>query len=146
MPRLTIALAILCFASAAQAQTPQQRAHMQRQAEIRRHNYAQAEAIRLLFGPNGLPALTRPADPWNARGYGYRGGMNYSGTNSPYGPGYNPSLRSPSFPHRYGNGSGYGGNGYYGTNGMNYYGTNNPYGPGYNPSVRSPSFNHRYRY
>ena len=45
--------------------TAQQQAHSARQAEIRRQNYAKQEAVRLLFGPQGLPALTKPSDPWN---------------------------------------------------------------------------------
>jgi hypothetical protein len=45
--------------------TSQQQAHAARQAEIRRQNYAKQEAVRLLFGPQGIPALTRPSDPWN---------------------------------------------------------------------------------
>jgi hypothetical protein len=43
----------------------QQQAHAALRAEIRRQNYAKQEAVRLLFGPQGLPALTRPSDPWN---------------------------------------------------------------------------------
>jgi hypothetical protein len=58
--------AILLSVAPAQAQyTTQQQAHLARQAEIRRQNYNQQEAIRLLFGPQGIPALTRPSDPWN---------------------------------------------------------------------------------
>ncbi len=45
--------------------TVQQQAHAARLAEIRRQNYAKQEAVRLLFGPQGIPALTRPSDPWN---------------------------------------------------------------------------------
>jgi hypothetical protein len=45
--------------------TAQQQAHTARQAEIRRQNYAKQEAVLLLFGPQGIPALTRPSDPWN---------------------------------------------------------------------------------
>lgn len=55
-------------------------AHAQHVRQILQENYAQEEAIRLLFGPQGIPALMRPADPWNAyrpryggRGYPYRG-------------------------------------------------------------------------
>jgi hypothetical protein len=71
MRNFTIAgvVLLLCFAVApAHAQSGrsrQQQAHDARRAEIRRHNDAQQEAIRLLFGPQGLPALTRPSDPWN---------------------------------------------------------------------------------
>jgi hypothetical protein len=65
---------IACFAvillsvAPAQAQsTAKRQAHAARQAEIRRQNYAKQEAVRLLFGPQGIPALTRPSDPWNYR-------------------------------------------------------------------------------
>jgi hypothetical protein len=47
------------------AQTQQQKAYAARIREARTRNYAQQEAIRLLFGPQGIPALTRPSDPWN---------------------------------------------------------------------------------
>ncbi len=43
----------------------QRQAYIARQQEITRQNYAKQEAIRLLFGPQGIPALTRPSDPWN---------------------------------------------------------------------------------
>jgi hypothetical protein len=65
---------IACFAvillsvapAIAQSQgTGSQQAHAARQAEIRQQNYAKQEAVRLLFGPQGIPALTRPSDPWN---------------------------------------------------------------------------------
>jgi hypothetical protein len=56
---------LLLGAAPAGAQTIQQRAYSPRQAEIRRQNYNQQEALRLLFGPQGIPALTRPSDPWN---------------------------------------------------------------------------------
>jgi hypothetical protein len=59
------AVVLLSVAPAHAQYTSQERAHADRQAEIRRQNYAQQEAIRLLFGPQGLPALTRPSDPWN---------------------------------------------------------------------------------
>ncbi len=68
MSKLLLAglVGILLSVAPARAQSPsgystrteiQQRAHAARMAEIRRHNYAQQEAIRLLFGPQGLPAL-----------------------------------------------------------------------------------------
>ena len=61
-----VLLAVLLLGAApAGAQTYQPRVYTGRQAEIRRQNYAQQEAIRLLFGPQGIPALTRPSDPWN---------------------------------------------------------------------------------
>jgi hypothetical protein len=65
---------IVCFAmiflsvapAIAQSQgTGSQQAHAARQAEVRRQNYAKQEAVRLLFGPQGIPALTRSSDPWN---------------------------------------------------------------------------------
>jgi hypothetical protein len=59
------AIVLLSVAPARAQYTTQQRAHTARQAEIRRQNYAQQEAIRLLFGPQGIPALTRPSDSWN---------------------------------------------------------------------------------
>jgi len=52
--------------------TTQQQAHSARQEEIRRQNYAQQEALRLLFGPQGIPSLTRPSDHWNFRWPNYR--------------------------------------------------------------------------
>jgi hypothetical protein len=65
---------IACFAvilpsvAPAHAQsTIQRQAHAARQAEIRRQNYSRQEAVRLLFGPQGIPALTRPSDSWNYR-------------------------------------------------------------------------------
>jgi hypothetical protein len=67
-----IASKIACFAvfllsvAPARAQsTAQRQAHAARQAEIRRQNYARQEAVRLLLGPQGIPALTRPSDPLN---------------------------------------------------------------------------------
>lgn len=72
MRRLLI-LAALLATTPAYAQSPEaMRARAIRRAEIARRNWSQQEAMRLLFGPNGIPALTRPADPWNARGYYYR--------------------------------------------------------------------------
>ena len=59
------AVVLLSVAPAHAQYTAQQRAHAARQAEIGRQNDAQQEAIRLLFGPRGIPALTRPSDPWN---------------------------------------------------------------------------------
>jgi hypothetical protein len=84
MSKLLLAglVGILLSVAPARAQSPsgystqteiQQRAHAARMAEIRRHNYAQQEAIRLLFGPQGLPALTRPSDAWNAGRMRFRG-------------------------------------------------------------------------
>ena len=72
MRRTTIAcFAVILLAVApanAQSQgTAQQQAYAARQAEIMRQNYAKQEAVRLLFGPQGIPALTRPSDPWNYR-------------------------------------------------------------------------------
>jgi hypothetical protein len=64
-PFVLLAVLLLGAASAG-AQTYQPRPYNARQAKIRRQNYAQQEAIRLLFGPQGIPALTRPSDPWNA--------------------------------------------------------------------------------
>jgi hypothetical protein len=62
-------LALILMATApAHAQSQliaQQQAHTARPAKIRRQNYAKQEAVRLLFGPQGIPALTRPSDPWN---------------------------------------------------------------------------------
>jgi hypothetical protein len=69
---------LLLGAATAGAQTYQPRPYTGRQAEIRRQNYAQQEAIRLLFGPQGIPALTRPSDPWNLnRPRSYYGRPNY---------------------------------------------------------------------
>jgi hypothetical protein len=62
---LTLAVLLLGVAPAGAQTYQQQRAHAARQAEIRRQNANQQEAIRLLFGPRGIPALTRPSDPWN---------------------------------------------------------------------------------
>jgi hypothetical protein len=56
---------LLLGASPASAQTSRQRTPAARQSEIGRQNDNQQEAIRLLFGPQGIPALTRPSDPWN---------------------------------------------------------------------------------
>ena len=72
MRKTTIACfaVILLSVAPAHAQgqgTAQRQAHAARQAEIRRQNYARQEAVRLLFGPQGIPALTRPSDPWNYR-------------------------------------------------------------------------------
>jgi hypothetical protein len=66
----TISSLALIFMAVARAhaqsyRTAQQQAHAARQAEIRRQNYAKQEAVRLLFSPQGIPALTRPSDPWN---------------------------------------------------------------------------------
>lgn len=36
---------------------------LRRRAEVQRHNFAQAEAVRLVT--QGLGALSRPSDPWN---------------------------------------------------------------------------------
>jgi hypothetical protein len=68
-------LVLLVCASATEAQNPPQRRY-------RRRYDPQAEALRLLFGPNGLPALTRPADPWNRR-------RAYPRYVTPYNRGYN---------------------------------------------------------
>ncbi len=59
------AVILLSVAPAHAQSTAQRQAHAARQAEIRRQNYARQEAVRLLFGPQGIPALTRPSDPWN---------------------------------------------------------------------------------
>jgi hypothetical protein len=63
---VSLALILLSVAPAiAQSKgTAWQQAHAARQAEIRQQNYAKQEAVRLLFGPQGIPALTRPSDPW----------------------------------------------------------------------------------
>jgi hypothetical protein len=62
---VSIALCFLCVE--AQAQHPKRRI----KPPVRRvqHYDPKSEAMRLLFGPMGLPALTRPADPWNRRRY-----------------------------------------------------------------------------
>lgn len=66
MRRTLMVFAILmASASMVHAQTPVEKARARRRAEVARRNYSQSEALRLLFGPQGLPALTRPADPWN---------------------------------------------------------------------------------
>ena len=70
MRRSTIACLAFLLPSVAPARaqsTAQRQAHASRQAEIVRQNHAKQEAIRLLFGPRGIPALTRPSDPWNDR-------------------------------------------------------------------------------
>lgn len=64
---LFTSILMLVMASAVEAQQPRPR-------QQRPHRYVhrvdpKAEAMRLLFGPNGLPALTRPADPWNRNRY-----------------------------------------------------------------------------
>jgi hypothetical protein len=60
----------------------------QRPRQQKPHRYVRrvdpkSEAMRLLFGPSGLPALTRPADPWNRYGY-RRAPYNRYNHNSPY--------------------------------------------------------------
>jgi hypothetical protein len=58
MRKSTIACFAIVFLSVAPAHaqyTTQERAHAAQQAEIRRQNYAQQEATRFLFGPQGSP-------------------------------------------------------------------------------------------
>jgi hypothetical protein len=74
-----LAVTLLSVDPAHAQYTTQERAHAARRAEIGRQNYAQREAIRLLFGPQGIPALTRPSDPWNyQRPRSYYGLPNYT--------------------------------------------------------------------
>ena len=75
-----LALILLSVAPAhAQSQGNSQRqAHIARQEEITRQNYAKQEAVRLLFGPQGIPALTRPSDPWNYQRPRYSYQPNYN--------------------------------------------------------------------
>ncbi len=64
-PSFVLLAGLLLGAAPAIAQTYQQRPYAPRQGQFSRENYARQEASRLLFGPRGIPALTRPSDPWN---------------------------------------------------------------------------------
>ena len=120
-----VAVAVLCFASVAQAQN---------RSSAARRNRSQSEAVRLLFGSQGIPALTRPSDPWNVNRGRIYGSYNpsyqhrYNSYNIPT-IGYGTYGYNPSYQHRYNS---------YNIPSINY-GNYGNYG-NYNPS-----YQHRYR-